>query len=341
MKKRYLLPFVFLGVFFLGPRAHYADFDGQLLEIKIPLDQLDDQIANKEGLVANIKPENKSQIIWADSIRKTPFSVVYLHGFSASPREGGPIHKEFAKRYGANLYIPRLVGHGLQDDDSFLTLTPKELIESAKEAVAIGQMLGDSVILMSCSTGSTLALYLAGENPDAFHSLILYSPNIDIYDKKSELLTLPYGEHLAQWLLGDHNHIPAFKGNELENYWTTTYSTNGVICLKYLLEHSMTKDVLSKVEVPYFLGYYYKDEAHFDHVVSIDKMKWFHKISATPESKKKMKAFPNTGHHVMNCDLLSKDLESVRLETWDFADNILGLKSKTETTTTLYSQEKN
>ncbi len=178
---------------------------------------------------------------------------------------------------------------------------------------------------MSCSTGSTLALYLAANNPDAFHSLLMYSPNIDLHDTNSELMTMPWGKQLANLILGEHRKIKAFTGTPLEKYWTSTYSTQGLICLKYMIEHTMTKEILSKVEQPYFLGYYYKNEEAFDHVVSIDQMKWFHSISATPKDKKRLIAFPNVDSHVMISSLQSKDLESVRSQTWAFAEEVLGL----------------
>ena len=325
MKKRYLFPLLLLAGFFIGPRASYEAFDAQLKSLDLPLSKLPEYLAQKESRIINLKPDNQSRIIWADAVQKTKYCVVYLHGFSASPREGDPIHQEFAKRYGANLYIPRLAGHGIQDDDSFKNLSPKDLIESAKDAIAIGQLLGDHVILMSCSTGSTLAIYLAAENPDAFHSLLMYSPNIDLHDSMSELLTLPWGKQLANMIIGDHRSIESIKGTESEKYWNSTYSTQGVICLKYLIEHTMTKAVISKLKQPYFLGYYYKNEEAFDHVVSIDKMKWFHEISGTPANQKRMVAFPEVGNHVMISSLKSKDLESVRKETWAFAEEVLGL----------------
>ena len=153
----------------------------------------------------------------------------------------------------------------------------------------------------------------------------MYSPNIDIHASSSEVLTMPWGQQLTNMMMGEYRSIRASKGNESEKYWTTTYSTKGLICLKYLIEHTMTKKILSNVKQPYFLGYYYKNEEEFDQVVSIDKMKWFHDISKTPEDQKRLIAFPDVGNHVMISSLKSKDLESVRSETYRFAEEVLGL----------------
>lgn len=325
MKKRYLIPVIFVAGYFLGPTAHFEPFDGNLSKLEITLSEIETWVAEKESKVLNLKPNNHSRIIWADSIRKTEYSIVYLHGFSASPMEGDPIHREFAQRYGANLYIPRLAGHGIQDDNAFENLTPKQLIDSAKEAIAIGQLLGEKIILMSCSTGSTLALYLGAENPEAFHSQIMYSPNIDLYDGKSALMTMPWGKQLTKMIMGDQRSIAAFIDSEKAKYWTPTYSTKGLIALRDLIDNTMTENILSKVNQPYFLGCYYKNEEASDHVVSVEKMRWFHKISKTIKDKKHFIEFPNAAAHVLTSDLQCKDLETVRSKTFEFAENVLGL----------------
>lgn len=325
-KKWWLFPLILIGLYLIGPRAKYEAFDGKIENSDLSIYDLDTYITQQNSKVKNLKPNNQSQLIWADSVRKTAYSIVYLHGFSASPMEGDPIHLELAKRYGANLYIPRLAGHGIDDDRSFENLSPGDLIASAKEAIAIGQLLGDKLILMSCSTGSTLALYLAAKNPELVHAHLLFSPNIDLYASSSALLTMPWGQQLTKVLIGDSRSIESFKGTEMENYWTTTYHSQGIIALKYLVENTMTEDILSQVKQPYLLGYYYKDEEHFDEVVSIEAMKWFNEISATPPEQKRLVAFPDVGVHVMVSALQSKNLQQVRKVTFDFVENVLGLK---------------
>lgn len=327
MKKRYLIPIILILAYLFGPRANYTAFNATVIPSNLALNELDRYLAEAEAKVVNLKPDNQSRIIWADSIRKTEYVILYLHGFSASPKEGDPIYRELAQRYSANLYIPRLAGHGIQDDNAFEDLNPKALIDSAKEAVAISQLLGEKIILMSCSTGSTLSLYLASENPEIFDGLLMYSPNIDLYSSSSELMTMPWGKQLTRLLAGEQHKIEQFIGTPMEQYWTTSYSTKGLVCLKYLIEKTMTEDILSKVKQPYLLAYYYKNEEEYDQVVSIEKMKWFHEISATPAAQKRLVAFPDVEAHVMISDLLSKDLESVRKETFAFAEEVLGMKA--------------
>ncbi len=156
-----------LLVYFLGPKVDTPILDRSQPEITSNLAQLEAEINRHEAAIPNIKADNEARIIWADSIpKKTPYSIVYLHGWSASQEEGDPLHIETAKRYGYNLYLPRLSGHGLIEDEPMLTITADKLLNSAKEAIAVGKQLGDKVILMATSTGGTLALYLAGGDPD-------------------------------------------------------------------------------------------------------------------------------------------------------------------------------
>src|SRR5690606_4415203 len=99
-------------------------------------------------------------------------SVVYLHGFSASEREGFPVHTEFAKKHGFNLFLARLDGHGLNTPEPLLDMTAQGLWKDAREALAIGKQLGDKVIVMGTSTGGTLALMLAAEYPADVEAVI-------------------------------------------------------------------------------------------------------------------------------------------------------------------------
>ncbi len=141
-----------------------------------------------------LKPDNEARIEWLnDSLKeKTEYAVVYLHGFSASREEGDPVHSDFAKKFGCNLYLPRLEDHGIDTTEPLAFLTADRLWNSAKESYAIGKQLGRKIILMSTSTGGTLALKLASEYPD-IAGLILLSPNIAINDGFAWLLNNPWG----------------------------------------------------------------------------------------------------------------------------------------------------
>jgi pimeloyl-ACP methyl ester carboxylesterase len=334
MKKRYILggftALLALG-FAMGPKADYPEFDGDIAAAQISLEAIDDYVANKDKAVKYLKPNNESRIIWADSVRKTPYSIVYLHGFSASPMEGDPVHRTFAKRYGSNLYIPRLAGHGLSDPESFLDLTPKALIESAKEAIAIGQVIGEKVILMSCSTGSTLSVYLAAENPELVEALIMYSPNIDLADPSSGILTMPWGLQIARQIVGEYRVIHPDTTTAKSQYTTCQYRTEGIVSLKALINETMTEQTFKQIKQPYLLAYYYKDDEACDHIVSIDAMKAFHEQSQTPADQKQMIPLPDVGTHVIPSGLHSEDIASVLGVSYTFAEEVLGLQAIPDT----------
>jgi len=159
--------------------------------------------------VEKIKPGNEAKIIWAnDSVHApTEYVLLYLHGFSASRREGFPVNEDFPKRYGCNAYLARLASHGLDTDNPLIDMTPFRLYESAKQALAIARQLGQKVIIMGTSTGGTLALKLAADFPEMVNGLILYSPNIRIKQKASVYYLNPGDCRLEEQILAENSEL--------------------------------------------------------------------------------------------------------------------------------------
>ncbi|MEZ4910864.1 MAG: alpha/beta hydrolase [Saprospiraceae bacterium] len=316
--------FIIIG-YLLGPRVTFDTPKLLDTEIETPILKLDDFIHNSESLISDLKPGNEAKIIWAnDSLKnKTEYALVYLHGFSASHEEGAPIHTDFAKRYGMNLYLTRLEDHGRADPNSLKNLTPENFTQSAEDALDIAKKLGEKVIVMSCSTGGTLSLILAaaGEKIDA---LILYSPNIDIADPKSDLLMLPWGKQMAKIVLGGENYKIQY--DEMgQKYWNPSYHYNSLFALKSLINTYMNEETFKKVTTPVFVGYYYLDEDHQDDVVSVERMKEMFDQLGTPPEAKHIQAFPESGHHVISSYIMSKDVTGLEDATFQWAESILGL----------------
>jgi len=234
---------------------------------------------------------------------------------------------ETAKRYGCNLYLPRLAGHGLTEDEPMLDLTADILLASAKEAIAVGKQLGEKVVVMATSTGGTLAIYLAGGDPD-IAGLLLYSPNVAIFDPSAQFLARPWGLQLARLANGGDYH--EFREITAENskYWTTKYRLEALTQLQALVEGTMTEETFASVRQPVFLGYYYKDEIHQDSTVSVPAMLRMFEQLGTPDNEKRKVAFPNVGAHVMTSHIPSKALESVERETNRFLEEVLGMKAR-------------
>lgn len=328
MKKRYW----FLGiilllvlVYLLGPKKTYPAFDANLPIIEVKLEDLDAYISNKEAQINNLKPNNESQIIWADSVRKTAYSIVYLHGFSASPMEGAPVHLQTAARYGCNMYLHRIKGHGINDSTSFVNLTPGDMIDAAKEALVIGEKLGEKVILMSASTGSTLSIYLATEHPDKIEAMLMYSPNIDLAMSSSRMLTKPWGLPLVRWMAGGNIRQMQDTEGEAANYWTTRYHIAGLVALRELVDRTMTDERFKALKTPFFMGYYYEDEENQDSAVSVAAMRDFFTKVSTPTEKKVELAFPKAKAHVITSKFRSQDLEGVANATYQYMEEVLGM----------------
>ncbi len=317
---------VLVAVFLVGPKVEYPEIAPAKIEpINITLDSLDNYVRSKDLSIPNLKPDNESRIIWADSIRKTRYSIVYLHGFSASPMESDPTHFEIAKTLGCNLYIPLLAGHGIKDKEAFADLTPNDLIESAKEALAIGQLLGDDVILMSCSTGGTLSIYLAGANPEMVDAMIMYSPNIELANPASKATTGPWGKQIMRRVIGKY-WVPKDPNDEYGwKYWSMEYRTEGLIALQGLLDGTMKPEVFSKVTQPYFAGYYFKDEENKDQTISTNAIVDFHSQTSTLADQKVLMAFPDAGEHVMANPYKGQNVKAVVDSTLAFVKNVLGI----------------
>jgi len=321
-----------IGVLFvfyvMGPKVDAPSLDKALPKVTSDLRRLEGEIIQREASIKNLKPDNHARIVWADSVpQRTEYSLVYLHGWSASQEEGDPIHVETAKRFGCNLYLPRLAGHGLEEKEPMLHITAEQLLQSAKEAIAIGKQLGKKVILMGTSTGGTLALHLAGGDLD-IAALLLYSPNIEIYDPNAKLLAKPWGLHLARLVTGgDYNEFQN-RTPIMDQYWTTKYRLEALTHLQVLVDKTMTEETFAQITQPVFLGYFYKNDSIQDKTVSVPALLAMYEDLGTPSDKKEKVAFPEVGNHVMTSYITSKDLESVKKETFEFLENIVSLQPK-------------
>ncbi len=320
-----VLVVILVVAYFLGPKVEKPDLTKVLPEVSSNLIELNEWIESKESRTKGLKPDNEARIVWFDSVpAKTPYSIVYLHGWSASRKEGDPIHREIAKRFGCNLYLPRLAGHGIAGEDLMLELTASDILVSAKEAIAVAKQLGDKVIIMATSTGGTLALHLAGGDRD-IAALVLYSPNIEIYDKNAKLLAGPWGLQLAKMVKKGNFH--EFQANqEKQKYWTTKYRVEALTHLQALVDYTMKKEVFNEVIQPTFVGYFYKNDSIQDKVISVPAvLEMYNALGTAPALKRKV-AFSEVNDHVLACSITSKDLASVRNETTAFFEEVLKLR---------------
>ncbi|WMN11079.1 alpha/beta hydrolase [Marivirga salinae] len=303
--------------YLLGPKIDTPIFSNTLPEIPADILTIESWVNENENEFSDIKPNNQAQIIWnGEKFSPTKYAVVYLHGFGASHQEGHPVHRNLADSLEANLFLARQKGHGLSSQEAFKGLTANSYMLSAMEAFAIGQQLGDKIIIIGTSTGAAQAIWLAAQFPQLVEALILYSPYIALKDPSTEKLVLgPWGESLTKLVMGgDINHEN--RPDSVAAYWSEDYHLDAYFSLFSMINESMKPEVFNTVKCPVFMAYYYKDEENQDDVVSVPAMKEMFEQLAT-ENKKAL-AFPKTGNHVIASDLRSKDWVGVRDSSWAF-----------------------
>jgi esterase/lipase len=315
-------------VYMMGPKPPQVMLSKDMPSISASIGNIENYAEkNDEGLT--LKPDNESRIIWAnDSVKeRTGYSLLYLHGFSASWYEGYPANMEFAKYFGCNAYFPRLASHGIETEDALIDMTPDRLWESAKEALMVARIIGKKVIIMSTSTGGTLALKLASDFPEYVDGLILYSPNIRINNNAAFLLSKPWGLQIGRKETGGtHRVVNDDFDSKVCQYWNCKYRVEAIVFLQQLVDETMIKQTFKNVNEPVFLGYYYKDETHQDDVVKVDAMlKMFDNLGTSSELKVKT-AFPEAGDHVIASEITSGAYKDVIAETIKFGEEVLNLK---------------
>lgn len=206
-------------------------------------DDLDAHLAALDAPFDDITPGVEKRIIWADAPGvPTEDVVVYIHGFSATSEEIRPVPDLVAAELGANLLFWRLAGHG-RTGDAMAEPSAGDWIEDTAHALSVATRLGDSVTVLSTSTGGTLAA-VAAIHPDLFGKfdrVIFVSPNFEIANPDARYLTWPGARH---W-------IPVVAGTEREfepitpdhgKYWTTRYPSVAVIPLGALVKFANAQD---------------------------------------------------------------------------------------------------
>ncbi len=327
--KKYLFIAIAILViaYLLGPKPGKPKITKDLPVIQGSLSTLESLIEKKEAAFS-LKKDNETRIIWAnDSIKeRTNYCLLYLHGFSASWYEGYPVNTRFAKHFAMNAYYPRLAAHGIDTPDALIDMTPGNLWESAKEALMTAKVLGKKVVIMSTSTGGTLALKLASDFPEYVEGLILLSPNIRINNGAAFLLSKPWGLQIARNVYDSKYRITNEDfGSKDCQYWDCKYRVEALVYLQQLVDVTMKPETFKNVTAPVFLGYYYKDNENQDDVVKVSAMlKMFDKLG-TPTDKKMKTAFPEAGDHVIGCELTSGSVNDVLKATIQFAEEIMGL----------------
>ena len=293
---------VFLGlglIFFSGPRV---PIDETIKQVSIPED-IEQYLRESESHINGLKPGTEKIIIWADSTKKekTPLSMVYLHGFSATRQETAPLCDIVARQLGANLFYSRLTGHGL-DGTALAEATVNDWLNDAVEALEIGRRLGDKVVIVGTSTGGTLATWLASRSgTDDIAALVLLSPNFGLKNSSSEILLLPWAAYIAPLVAGPIQNVEPVNPRHGE-FWTKSYPTIALMPMMGLVDFVRKAD-LSMVTVPIFVVYSRKDRV----VDSKETEKTLFRFGSPDITILRIDTTQDPGNHILAGDILAPD----------------------------------
>ncbi|MCO5133808.1 MAG: alpha/beta hydrolase [Phyllobacteriaceae bacterium] len=294
-----LLLIVLAAAFVLGPRPDTAEtmtFDAATLD-----PDLDAHLARSEAAYSDIRAGLHKGIIWADPAAKTktPVSIVYLHGYSASRVEIDPVPQNVARALGANLYYTRLSGHG-RSNDAMAEAKLTDWFDDTAEALEIGRRLGDKVLVLSVSTGGTLATWAASQPELAakMDGLVMISPNYAVHGAPIWLLNMPWAETLLPLILGaERSWEPRNEGQA--HGWTTRYPSKAVFPMGALLKVVSGIDPAS-LKVPALFIYSMQDK-----VVVPERAADVAKAWGGPAQVVNIETADDENHHVIAGDILS------------------------------------
>lgn len=223
------------------------------------LTEIENQLSESEKRFDDIILGTEKSIRWFQGKKtQAEFAIIYLHGFSASRQELHPVVDLVADELSANVFYTRLQGHG-RSANAMAQSSVEGWKRDVQQAYTIGQQIGKKVLLISTSTGGTLATWLISQNePPRVHANIMVSPNFGVSSLSAGLLKWPWGLKLAKWINGDSY---SFEPNSefQAKYWTERYPLDAVVPMVKLVDEVTELDK-SNVSIPQLIIYSPKDQ---------------------------------------------------------------------------------
>lgn len=260
---RFFLRFVAAGVilvallFLFGPYEDSdlsADFDASAFGEGVSA-----HFTAREARFDDITPGAEKRVIWHDGAEaETDWVVVYLHGFSATAHEIRPVPDEVADALEANLIYTRLTGHG-RDGAALAEATVGDWMMDVAEALAAARQVGARVLILSTSTGGTLAAAAAVDDAlvQDVAGIVFVSPNFGIQNPLAPLLTFPAARYWLPGLAGTERSFEP-RNAEQGKYWTTRYPSVAALPMAALVKEVSALDV-SAARVPALFWFSEKD----------------------------------------------------------------------------------
>jgi pimeloyl-ACP methyl ester carboxylesterase len=265
-------------------------------------DDIDAYLTASESAFDDITEGVEKRIVWfGDKDAKTPLSIVYIHGFSATSEEIRPVPDNLAQQLGANLFYTRLTGHG-RGGLAMAEPVAGDWLEDAAEAIAIGRRLGNEVIVIATSTGGTAAA-IAATDPALMENvkgIAMVSPNFRVRSPTSVMLEWPLARSWAAIVAGAERSFAPLNDAH-GKYWTTLYPTTALIPMAALVKYARDADYAQVATPALFV---FSDE---DGVVSAEttraiSTKWGGPVELAP---RKMTEGDDPFNHVIAGDILS------------------------------------
>jgi alpha-beta hydrolase superfamily lysophospholipase len=204
-----------------------------------------------EAAFDDITPGVEKHVVWQPGFKeqRTRYSVLYVHGFSATAGEIRPVPDMIAEALGANLVYTRLQGHG-RGPDAMGEATVAGWMQDMAEALAAARAVGEQVIVISTSTGGTLVVpaLLDEQMREDVAAAIFVSPNFAVNDPFGFLLTWPFARQFVPLAIGEtRSFTPA--NAEQATYWTNSYPSTAVLPMAALVKAVDGLDV-TQIAVP-------------------------------------------------------------------------------------------
>lgn len=295
-----LIAFVAI-IFALGPRPNTeAEITFQASSID---DALDVYLTNSENKFKDMVEGAEKEIIWADPTAKsqTDIAIVYIHGFSATKHETRPVTDKVAGVLGANIYYARLEGHG-RSGDAMAEASFQGWANDFAEAIAIGEKLGKKIIIMSASTGSTLATWGLTQ-PGLSRNvagLVMISPNFELHGISTWLANIPWAETILPAVAGDQRSWEPVNEDH-GKWWTTSYPSKAIFPMTSMLKVLKSVDK-SEIKTPAFFIYAPEDKVIVSKEVEKVASEW-----GGPTKLLRIEETSDPFKHVIAGDILSPE----------------------------------
>ena len=281
---------------------------------------LDAYLAGREAGVPDLIDGVEKRIVWARAQgERTPLSVLYLHGFSATSEEIRPVPDRVAEALGANLVFWRLAGHG-RGSAAMAEPRAGDWIKDTAEALAVARAAGEEVLIIATSTGGTLAAVAAADPvmSEGIVGIVMVSPNFGLRHPAGRLLSLPGVRWWGPIIAGEERGFQPV--NEAQaRYWTTRYPTVAAVPMAALVEYAKGLE-FGETTIPLLVLY-----SEDDQVVSPEAMRdvagrWGGPVTLSPQQ---LGEGDDAFDHLIAGDIVSPGMtSSVVAEILDWAEGL-------------------